>query len=109
VTRLAVVLRKVTLKAQSPRNAFYVLTLERITDGFLIRKASGANGRVYDREAWFRESLPDAEKLFGRIFREKTNPNRRNPRKYVVESSEQIGSVLELAQHVSTLAERGKA
>ena len=88
------VLKKVTLKAQSPRNAFYVLTLERITDGFLIRKASGANGRVYDREAWFRESLSDAEKLFGRILREKTNPNRRNPRKYVVESSEQIGSVL---------------
>jgi len=53
VTQLAVVLKKVTLKAQSPRNAFYVLTLERITDGFLIRKASEANGRVYDREAWF--------------------------------------------------------
>ena len=55
---------------------------------------SGVNGRVYDREAGFRETLSDAEKVFGRILREKTNPNRRNPRKYVVESSEQIGSVL---------------
>ena len=91
---MAVMLRKVTLKAQSPRNAFYVLTLERITDGFLIRKASGANSRGYDPEAWFRESLSDAERMFMKILREKTNPNRKNPRKYVVESSEQIGSVL---------------
>ena len=86
MTRLAVVLRKVTLKAQSPRNAFYVLTLERITDGFLIRKASGANGRVYDREAWFRESLSDAERMFTKILREKTNPCRKRPRRYVVAS-----------------------
>ena len=53
VSRLSVVLKKVTLKAQSPRNAFYGLTLERLTDRFLIRKASGGNGGVYDREAWF--------------------------------------------------------
>ncbi|MBW2021254.1 MAG: hypothetical protein JRI39_15140 [Deltaproteobacteria bacterium] len=74
------VLRKITLKAQSPRNAYYVLTLERVTDGFLIRKASGANGRVYDREAWFRERLSDAERMFMKILREKTNLNRRRPR-----------------------------
>ncbi len=109
MTQLAVVLRKVTLKAQSPRNAFYVLSLERITDGYLVRKKSGGNGKILSREAWFRENLPEAEKLFVRILREKTNPNRKNPRKYVVESSEQIDSVLELPQHVSTLAERGKA
>jgi len=64
VSRLSVVLKKVTLKAQSPRNAFYGLTLERITDRFLIRKASGGNGRVYDREAWFRGTFGETENLF---------------------------------------------
>lgn len=81
---MAVVLKKVTLKAQSPRNAFYTLTLERITDGYIVRKASGGNGKVYDKEAWFRENLADAERMFSKILREKTDPNRKRPRKYQV-------------------------
>jgi len=46
VTELAVALKKVTLKAESPRNAFYVPTLERITDVFLISKANGDKGKL---------------------------------------------------------------
>jgi len=68
------VLKSVTLKAISPRNAFYVLTMEKITDGYVVRKESGGNRVVLHREAWFREKLSEAEKLFARILREKTNP-----------------------------------
>ena len=39
---------------------------------------------MYDREAWFSESLNEAERMLERIVKEKTNPNRKNPRKYVV-------------------------
>ena len=78
--------KNVTLIAQSPRNAFYELTLERIREGFLVRKASGGNGKIYNREAWFRENLDEEEKTFVRILNEKTNPQRRRPRKYLVAS-----------------------
>ena len=88
--RKNIVLKKANLRAHSPRNAFYVLTLEQITDGYLIRKESGGNGMVFNREAWYRESFADAEKLFLRILREKTNPNRKSRRKYVIVPSVRI-------------------
>lgn len=84
--RKNIVLKKANLRAQSPRNAFYRLTLEQITDGYLIRKKSGGNGVVLHREAWYRENLSDAEKLFARILKQKTNPNSKRKRKYVLES-----------------------
>ena len=85
-----IVLKKANLRAQSPRNAFYILTLEQITDGYLVRKESGGNGMVFNREAWYRESFADAEKLFLRILKKKTNPNRKSRRKYVVVPFKQI-------------------
>lgn len=84
------VLKKANLVAHSPHNAFYLLTLEKITDGYIVRKESGGNGVVLNREAWYRENIGDAEKLFLRILKEKTNPNRKSRRKYVVEPSERI-------------------
>ena len=77
------ILKEAHLVANSPHNAFYNLTLERITDGYLVRKESGGNGIVLHREAWYRETLSDAEKLFTRILRQKTNPNSKRKRKYV--------------------------
>ena len=83
------VLKEAHLVARSPRNAFYKLTLERIRDGYLIRKESGGNGVVLHREAWYRENFSEAEKLFTRIIKQKTNPNSKRKRKYVLESSGQ--------------------
>ena len=80
------VLKEAHMVARSPRNAFYKLTLEQITDGYLVRKESGGNGVVLHHEAWYRENLSDAEKLFARILRQKTNPNSKRKRKYVLES-----------------------
>jgi len=47
--RKNIVLKKANLRAHSPRNAFHVLTLEQITDGYLVRKESGGNGMVFNR------------------------------------------------------------
>ncbi len=80
------VLSTARLKARSPRQAFYDLSLVRIKDGFLVRKESGANGRVTHRETWFRPTLEEASKLYQNIIQEKTNPARRSPRKYRLEA-----------------------
>ena len=76
------VLKSVYLEAESPRKAFYVLTLRKITDGYLVCKESGAKGKVLHREAWFRETLIEAERLFERKLLQKTKASRRSPRKY---------------------------
>jgi len=88
--RKNIVLKKANLRARSPRNAFYRLTLEQITDGYLVRKESGGNGMVFNREAWYREDFADAEKLFAKILKQKTNPNRKRDRKYILEPSDRI-------------------
>ena len=74
------------LKAESPRNAFYDLALIRISEGFLVRKESGCNGKMIHRETWFRETLEEASRLYQGIIQEKTDPLRRSPRKYRVEA-----------------------
>ena len=87
--RQSTVLKKTNLMAYIPNNAFYVLTLEQITGGCLVRKESGGNGVVLHREAWYRENLSNVEKLFARILKQKTNPNSKRDRKYVLEPSDQ--------------------
>ena len=79
------VLSSTRLKAESPRQAFYDLALIRISEGFLVRKESGCNGKVTHRETWFRETLEEASRLYQAIIQEKTDPSRRSPRKYRVE------------------------
>ena len=80
------VLRSTSLRAESPKRAFYNLVIIKITDGYLVRKESGAGSKVLHREAWFRETHEEALKLYEKILREKTNPKRRSPRKYTVVS-----------------------
>ena len=76
------VLKSVYLEAESPRRAFYKLSLKKITDGYLVCKESGANGKVLHREAWFRETLREAERLFERKLLQKTSVLRKSPRRY---------------------------
>jgi len=75
-------LKTIELIANSPQKAFYILHLEKITDGYLVTKESGGKGKVLNRESWFRETMDAAEKLFSKIVREKTNPARKSQRKY---------------------------
>lgn len=79
---VGITIKKVYLKAKSPRDAFYILSIKKITDGYLVCKQSGANGRVYHRETWFRETLNEAENLFKKKILKKTDPKRKSIRKY---------------------------
>jgi len=44
--RRNIVLKKANLRAWSPRNAFYRLTVEQITDGYFVPEKGGGNGVV---------------------------------------------------------------
>ena len=76
------VIKEVKLEADSPRRAFYVLRLEKISGGYLVSKESGGNGRVFHRQAWFRQSFDEADRFFLRIVKQKTDPGRKSERKY---------------------------
>ena len=48
----------------SPRQAFYMIWINKGDQFFRVCKASGAQGRVLHRQAWEFESLEEAEVLF---------------------------------------------
>lgn len=79
-----VLLRAAHLIAHSPRNAFYSLRLERIGPRFRVGKSSGAGSRVLDARSWEFSTFPEASRFFERTLREKRNPERRSPRKYLL-------------------------
>ncbi|MBW1987859.1 MAG: hypothetical protein JRI50_11710 [Deltaproteobacteria bacterium] len=66
----------------SPRQAFYLIWIELYQGAFRVCKASGAHGRIWHRQAWEFHSLAEAEALFEKRLRDKTNQERRSPRKY---------------------------
>ncbi|MBF0232940.1 MAG: hypothetical protein HQK65_07865 [Desulfamplus sp.] len=49
---------------------------------YWVLKESGIGNKVLDRRKWPCESLELAEKLVKKKIKEKTNPDRRSPRKY---------------------------
>jgi len=75
-------LKRISLQANSPKKAFYVLILDRVPGGYQVRKESGGNGCVFHRSAWFKKTLNEAECLFSKIVSEKTNPARKSRRVY---------------------------
>ena len=81
---IGITIKEAYLKANSPRDAFYILCIKKISEGYLVCKQSGANGKVYHKEAWFRETFKDAENLFKKKILKKTDPNRKSIRKYRV-------------------------
>ena len=76
------VLKHTRLEAKSSRGAWYELFMVKIPHGFIVEKVSGGTGCGRQRESWFRRELAEAEKKFERIVADKTNPERRSPRKY---------------------------
>ena len=67
---------------ESRRRAFYRIWIEDCGGGFRVCKESGASGQVWDRRAWELGSLEEAERLFTRRVREKTDPGRKRTRIY---------------------------
>jgi len=54
-------LRDAYLEAEtSARNAWYHLTLEKISEGYLIRKHSGAKDKMLHTEIYYRAELSEA-------------------------------------------------
>ncbi|MBF0234447.1 MAG: hypothetical protein HQK65_15610 [Desulfamplus sp.] len=79
------ILRHVYLSApDSPKKAFYTLSLEIEFDQYVIRKQSGIGTKVLDRRKWIYQSLPEAEKSFESRIKQKTSLNRKSVRKYVI-------------------------
>jgi hypothetical protein len=71
-----------------PRPVYYDLWLEEFLGSYRVRKESGIEGRRPNRWLWPYPTLADAEKKFDQKIRDKTNLNRRSPRKYAVAASE---------------------
>ena len=66
----------------SRRQAFYHIWIEPAPFGFRVAKESGAAGRILHRQAWDFSRLEEAEALFTRRIREKTDPARKRARTY---------------------------
>ncbi|MDM8515732.1 hypothetical protein QUF76_05995 [Desulfobacterales bacterium HSG16] len=75
-------LESVFLRAKSPKNAFYKLWIELFNGVYTIRKESGCGNTVYDRRQWEFCDIETALKFYKRRIRDKTNPDRKSPRKY---------------------------
>jgi hypothetical protein len=76
------IIKKAHLSAPSPRKAFYRMRLESHLGRYMILKESGIGERVMDQRRWVFGSLEEAEKSYTRRVMQKTDPNRRSPRKY---------------------------
>jgi len=69
-----------------PRPVYYDIWLEAMVGGrFRVRKASGIVGRAPDIRKWDFDSLADATKYFAVKIRQKTNLERKSPRKYRID------------------------
>lgn len=78
-------LRRIHLQDEhSPKKAFYTLYLLETEEGYMVRKESGASGKILDRRSWSKPSLSEADKMFLSIIRRKTNPTRKASRHYQI-------------------------
>jgi hypothetical protein len=78
----AVLMSAELVAPQSRRQAFYRIWIEPAPSGFQVAKISGAAGHILHRQAWEFNSLEEAQALFTRRLREKTNPSRQRARVY---------------------------
>lgn len=75
--------RKYELVAKdSPKKAFYNVFLLDTGSEFVVRKESGAAGKVLDVREWHWPTRNEAETLIISIVRKKTNPKRKSARHY---------------------------
>ena len=74
---MANVLKQTYLEAESPRHAWYQITMIQLTEGFVIEKCSGCQGRKPHIEAWFRWESLAANEVYDRILKTKTKLGRK--------------------------------
>ncbi len=73
------------LRAESKRNAFYMLFLEEDQGRYYVRKISGGADAINDERQWEAGDITAAQKLYDQIVSDKTRTDRKSPRKYHVE------------------------
>ena len=68
----------------SPQKAFYRIWIESNACIYKVCKesGSGAKARILDKRSWSFEKLEQAQKMYDRRIKSKTNPDRKSPRKY---------------------------
>lgn len=71
----------------SPRKAFYRIWIEAAYGEYSVVKESGVKGLVLDRRSWPAADLDEAQAMFQRRVKAKTNPDRKSPRKYTLVQS----------------------
>lgn len=70
-------IRSSYLEAQSPRQAFYWVSIRSVPEGYLVEKISGARQSILDERGWRVSTMEEAVSLYCRILREKTRINRK--------------------------------
>lgn len=78
------ILNTAQLTAVSPRQAFYHLWLAEADGRYYVGKISGAGGRPWHHQVWEYETLTAAAAFFRRRLHQKTNPQRRSRRRYLL-------------------------
>jgi len=78
---------------ESPKKAFYKISLIQDNDRFSVKKESGAKGKTLDIREWVFDDIEIAATFYKRKIRQKLNPNRKN-RKYCHVSKRRIGAKL---------------
>jgi len=69
---------------ESPKKAFYALNLLKDEKGYHVAKESGYGASVLDRRIWLFPDEIRAFRFYNSKLKEKLNPNRNSPRKYVI-------------------------
>lgn len=77
------ILEHARLEAPSIRSAWYEIFLIEIKGGFIIEAHAGDRKRR-TKESWFRRKPDEALQKYIKILKDKLNPERRSPRKYVL-------------------------
>jgi len=78
----SIMVDEVYLSANSPRQAFYRLSLISEIGQVRLKKEWGAKQKILGRRVHVFKSLQKAKKEMARTIREKTNPDRKSKRIY---------------------------
>lgn len=78
------ILRQIYLIADSPRKAWWQLSIEECLGNYFLIKRSGIKSGLLDQRKWGVENYEKCLKLFDKKVKSKLNPNRKSKRIYKV-------------------------
>ncbi len=84
------IIKSVMLKAQSPKMAWYKITLEYNPThrSYFIKKESGTHLKILDNRTWKFDSYAQAKKYFLAKIKQKTSQRKSSPRVYSIVKKE---------------------